>query len=565
MSTISFPIIHPHVNPMTLISIQDSRRAAIFALGLYILSVGVQPTGSTEVNKTGSLLSDAEYANFFSYLHPPWKAKAWCDLRLRNGCADKLILRRDRFENHGAIPLGHVCADVDGKAVFKSFCSFSHYRCQQRAYYVKRIHCPLPLANGSAMNLPTLHHGASAKLKHLHPKSTRQPTPLSTFNITSEESWSENLPVEVSLKMDQLLKEFVNFLSELKRPKDSSATTVHMDIPMAIRDGTENTLSLKQPESISEELNQGLADLAEQTVKHHPHMEEAKAAALSEAFKMSQLAQLVAKSMEEKLEHKKYLHHASLTRHTPNKGNENSLMTEAPQTPNSSQMQNHRMQTSPSVLCQVISARVCIRLGYMHHWHSSLGIDNTKEFTICDNIGRKHLLSCPLCSVCSFLLSLCDEEWSSRSGTGRELLIVDCKDNMSVYIHPIIASELSQAGIQDSTADVPFYGLSTYAGLGMVFWCSRLARLGCEERRVLTWLETEYSTFPSGGSFEICDNRQWKYPSYCVFKSFQCLQKANTGRDLWNQLPHPLQSYPSLQVFKTVAHQHLRSSPFQKP
>uniref|UniRef100_A0A8C4NEI7 Acrosin-binding protein n=1 Tax=Eptatretus burgeri TaxID=7764 RepID=A0A8C4NEI7_EPTBU len=107
------------------------------ALGLYILLVGVQPTGSTEVNKAGSPLSDAEYANFFSYIRPPWKAKIWCDLRLRSGCDDKLILRLDGFENHGAIPFGHVCADIDDKAVFKSFCRFSYYRCQQRAYYVK--------------------------------------------------------------------------------------------------------------------------------------------------------------------------------------------------------------------------------------------------------------------------------------------------------------------------------------------------------------------------------------------------------------------------------------------
>ncbi|XP_069705952.1 acrosin-binding protein-like [Phaenicophaeus curvirostris] len=58
-------------------------------------------------------------------------------------------------------------------------------------------------------------------------------------------------------------------------------------------------------------------------------------------------------------------------------------------------------------------------------------------------------------------------------------------------------------------------------------WCSRIASHGCKDPRVSLWLKAEYNAFQEGDApGQICDSNGVKYPSYCTFKSHQCLQKT---------------------------------------
>lgn len=95
------------------------------------------------------------------------------------------------------------------------------------------------------------------------------------------------------------------------------------------------------------------------------------------------------------------------------------------------------------------------------------------------------------------------------------------------------------------------YGMQFSPGLRAEYWCSQIATQGCDDPRVMLWLQAEYAAFRAGdtpsqvgagwvlpsllllshpwlsfSSPQICDSGGVQHPSYCAFKSHQCLQHS---------------------------------------
>lgn len=109
--------------------------------------------------------------------------------------------------------------------------------------------------------------------------------------------------------------------------------------------------------------------------------------------------------------------------------------------------------------------------------------------------------------------------------------------------------------------------MDVFRGLRAEYWCSRIATHGCEDPRVTLWLKAEYSAFqardapsqvgaqwvlpsflllfflwPSFPSPQICDSGGVQHPSYCAFKSHQCLQQSLYNQKVRSSLHCPLHS-----------------------
>ncbi|XP_067325361.1 mucin-5AC-like [Anolis sagrei] len=95
-------------------------------------------------------LSDAEYAGFFRVINHPRKIGPLCSFRASYGCHHSMIRQLDLYENHGIIPKGQVCSNLEEHQTFVDFCSFALYRCTMKKYFVKRVLCPTEIQKSPA-------------------------------------------------------------------------------------------------------------------------------------------------------------------------------------------------------------------------------------------------------------------------------------------------------------------------------------------------------------------------------------------------------------------------------
>uniref|UniRef100_A0A670ZYD7 Acrosin-binding protein n=1 Tax=Pseudonaja textilis TaxID=8673 RepID=A0A670ZYD7_PSETE len=134
----------------------------------------------------------------------------------------------------------------------------------------------------------------------------------------------------------------------------------------------------------------------------------------------------------------------------------------------------------------------------------------------CQNLSFVLILFPDLCPECAFC-SLKTEQCQGASNLKR----THCSDGIFTnYINPgILAQHRSSPNLQE------FYGFETYGGMRTEYWCGRLAAHGCDDYRVALWLQSEYSFF-HGGDFpeKICDSTGVQHPTYCAFKSNQCME-----------------------------------------
>ncbi|NXU74575.1 ACRBP protein, partial [Oreotrochilus melanogaster] len=87
--------------------------------------------------QAGTPLSGQEYYQFFMYLRVARRARTACLLRMLYGCRNPLVQRLDKYENHGVIPKGPICAELSENPFFPDFCTFSLYRCISKRYFIK--------------------------------------------------------------------------------------------------------------------------------------------------------------------------------------------------------------------------------------------------------------------------------------------------------------------------------------------------------------------------------------------------------------------------------------------
>uniref|UniRef100_A0A8C0EHZ3 Acrosin-binding protein n=1 Tax=Bubo bubo TaxID=30461 RepID=A0A8C0EHZ3_BUBBB len=175
------------------------------------------------------------------------------------------------------------------------------------------------------------------------------------------------------------------------------------------------------------------------------------------------------------------------------------------------------------ILCYAILEGNCLLSVVTEAWKEMeervLGFGDS----VCDSLGRHHMDLCPDCAFCSLKMEQCQNI--------RNLNRVHCETSSFIpYISPQISAQHRAAGNKvPSTSE--HYGMEFSRGLRMEYWCSQIAIRGCEDPRVTLWLKAEYTAFQDGDDpRQICDSGGVQHPSYCVFKSHQCLHQ-----NLYNQ------------------------------
>uniref|UniRef100_A0A670ZY05 Acrosin-binding protein n=1 Tax=Pseudonaja textilis TaxID=8673 RepID=A0A670ZY05_PSETE len=417
-----------------------------------------------------SPLTDDEYKVFFSSLSPTWKANLVCQIRRNKGCHDPKIIELDQFENHGQIPEGPICTELPQSPHFETFCVFAQFRCLNQKFYTKRILCP---------KLPLLEE---TDLFHTAPNENHALAPTEVSQLTLEDRLRSNIDsilkysFAVSGQEPMLKKNFHvshSNLEDQKLPEWSTGLNAEMSTfpPEAF------TLILKNAEVPEEVTNQHLFEDI-----HH---------LIGEAL-----------SVEKNLKEKS----------TKEKKDKN--------------LESNKIKT----VFLIIPPLSCF---FFSCYTSLLAIDKDEALVIlcyavlqdicissainyCQNLSFVLILFPDLCPECAFC-SLKTEQCQGASNLKR----THCSDGIFTnYINPgILAQHRSSPNLQE------FYGFETYGGMRTEYWCGRLAAHGCDDYRVALWLQSEYSFF-HGGDFpeKICDSTGVQHPTYCAFKSNQCME-----------------------------------------
>ncbi|XP_069706056.1 acrosin-binding protein-like [Phaenicophaeus curvirostris] len=140
---------------------------------------------------------------------------------------------------------------------------------------------------------------------------------------------------------------------------------------------------------------------------------------------------------------------------------------------------------------------------------------------VCDSMGWRHMDLHPRSAFCLLQMEQCQNT--------KTLKRAHCDSgSFQDEISPQVSAQL-QAAEKEANSSQPLQADDTedLGRLRVEKWCSRIASHGCKDPRVSLWLKAEYNAFQEGDApGQICDSNGVKYPSYCTFKSHQCLQKT---------------------------------------
>ncbi|XP_065273478.1 acrosin-binding protein [Emys orbicularis] len=405
-----------------------------------------------------------------------------------------------------------ICSDLPDASWFQTFCQFAHYRCSNRKYYTKRILCPdmAPTKEPRAQGEVSDTMGSWAKSNW-----------SSRAGSTSEAALGQADPRPMSqttlLHPDIRLHSNVNTILKYAYAVSGQEPVIRRHIPGVL---TQRNLKPGGDPELAGPLKvqpvTATPETSPSTIR--PSIKTGRA---TEQHMQKSIQQLINSALSLEGSPEMETTQVPLGTAPDWKGSFSSAQEGIPDASSSGSLLALERDEALVILCYAMLEGICLSSAITQAWKRmearTLGFGDS----VCDSLGRHHMDLCPDCAFCSLKREQCHGVSDLRR--------VHCNvGTFTTYINPEISAQYQAVGNKVGSLEaMGYYGMEVYGGLRADYWCGRLATHGCDDPRVILWLQVEYAFF-QGGDFpnKICDSDRVQHPNYCAFKSHQCLQRS---------------------------------------